>query len=258
MERRRAEAHLSAKTADLKLVTSAQRMTETLARIGHWRIHPETRLMTWSEGLSRVFGRPLPPGGVIPLQRHLTYYHPEDRPSVEARVDAALTGDGPGASAYQGRSRILWPDGSLRHVIVQGATERDATGRLVALHGLVLDVTEIAASEARLRERDLWLRATLENMDQGLVMLDAGGNVRLLNPRARQLLDLPASVLHENASLRGILAHQAERGDFAALTSEPRLRDASDRWLPVHFDWPRPDGTTLEARATTQIGRAHV
>ena len=251
MERRRAEAHLSAKTADLQLVTSAQRMTETLARIGHWRIHPETRLMTWSEGLSRVFGRPMPPGGVIPLQRHLTYYHPEDRPSVAARVDAALTGDDPGSSTYQGRARILWPDGSLRHVIVQGATERDASGRLVALYGLVLDVTEIASSEMRLRERDLWLRATLENMDQGLVMLDADGNVRLLNPRARQLLDLPASVLHENASLRGILTHQAERGDFAALTSEPRLRDASDRWLPVHFDWPRPDGTTLEARATT-------
>jgi diguanylate cyclase (GGDEF)-like protein/PAS domain S-box-containing protein len=248
-ERQRAEEHLAAKAADLKLVVGAQRMTESVAHLGHWRIHPESRLVTWSEGVSRVFGRPMPPGGAIPLDQHLTYYHPEDRAGVGARIALALAGEGPEASAYQGRARILRPDGSLRHVIVQGAAERDAGGRLLALYGLVLDVTDLAASEAQLRDKDLSLRATLENMDQGLVMLDAEGCVRLFNPRARQLLDLPDDVLNENARLGRILAFQARRGEFAALPHGPRLRDAAGRWVPLRFDWPRPDGTTLEVRA---------
>jgi diguanylate cyclase (GGDEF)-like protein/PAS domain S-box-containing protein len=250
-ERRRAEERLAAKAADLNLVVSAQRMSESVAQIGYWRIHPETRLVSWSEGMPRVFGRPMPPGGAIPLDAHLAYYHPDDRAGVAARIQAALDGQAPEASAYQGRARIVRPDGSLCHVILQGAAERDTEGRLRALFGLVLDVTDLTAAEVLRRDQDLRLRTTLENMDQGLIMFDAEGCVRLFNPRARQLLDLPGDVLCENSSVPRILAYQAERGDFAALPAQLRLRDEAGRWLPVRFDWLRPDGSTLEVRAVT-------
>ncbi|MCJ2036052.1 EAL domain-containing protein, partial [Methylobacterium sp. J-068] len=250
-ERHRAEARLVAKAADLKLVVSAQRMSEAVAQIGYWRINPETRFVTWSEGVARIFGRDMPAGGAIPLDTHLGYYHPEDRARVEARILAALDGQDPEASTYQGRRRIVRPDGRLCHVIVQGAAERDADGRLLALYGLVLDISDLTASETRLRDKDRCLRATLENMDQGLVMFDAGGRVRLFNRRARRLLDLPDTVLHEEARVPRILAYQARRGDFSALSVPPRLRDGTGRWLPLSFDWLRPDGATLEVRAVT-------
>nr|WP_279292703.1 EAL domain-containing protein [Methylobacterium goesingense] len=230
-------------------------MTEAVAHIGYWRIHARTRTVSWSQGICGVFGRPMPPGGELALDDHLAFYHPDDRAAVAARISAALDSTGPGNAAYQGRARILRPDGSLCHVIVQGAVERDAGGRLTALYGLVLDVTDLALSEARLREKDLRLRATLETMDQGLIMMDAQGCVRLLNPRARHLLDLPETVLREGARLSDILARLSERGDFSAMppsaAGQPRLRDAAGAWTPLRIDWPRPDGTTLEVRGVT-------
>ncbi|KQO73628.1 EAL domain-containing protein [Methylobacterium sp. Leaf89] len=254
-ERQRTEVLLAAKAADLKLVVEAQRMTESVAHIGYWRIHARARTVSWSEGLCGVFGRPMPPGGEISLDDHLAYYHPDDRAAVSARIANALESDGPEGAAYQGRARIVRPDGSLCHVIVQGAVERDAGGRLTALYGLVLDVTDLAASEAQLREKDLRLRATLETMDQGLIMMDAQGCVRLLNPRALQLLDLPEAILREGALLTDILAHLTERGEFSAMPTaqdgRPRLRDATGAWTPLRIDWPRPDGTTLEVRGVT-------
>ncbi|MET0430453.1 MAG: PAS domain-containing protein, partial [Microvirga sp.] len=150
-ERQRTEVLLAAKAADLKLVVQAQRMTESVAQIGYWRIHARARTVSWSEGLCGIFGRPMPPGGEIPLDDHLAFYHPDDRAAVAARITSALASKGPEAAGYQGRARIVRPDGSLCHVIVQGAVERDAGGRLTALYGLVLDVTDLAASEARLR-----------------------------------------------------------------------------------------------------------
>lgn len=253
-ERHRAETLLAAKAADLKLVVSAQRMTESVAHIGYWRIHPKTRMVSWSEGVCGVFGRPMPPGGEIPLERHLGYYHPDDRAAVAARIDAALDEAGPDSATYQGRARIVRPDGSLCHAIVQGVAERALAGGQVALYGLILDVTDLVTSEAQLREKDLRLRAILENMDQGLVMLDAQGCVRLLNPRAQQLLALPDTVLRESAPLSEILAVLSGRGDLAAAVfpeGPPRLRDAAGAWAPLRFDWRRPNGATLEVRGVT-------
>jgi diguanylate cyclase (GGDEF)-like protein/PAS domain S-box-containing protein len=254
-ERQRTETLLAAKAADLKLVVAAQRMTESVAHIGYWRLQARTRVMSWSQGLCGIFGRPMPHGAEIPLDDHLTFYHPDDRAAVAARISNALASSGPGNGAYQGRARIVRPDGSLCHVIVQGAVERDAGGRLIALYGLLLDVTDLARSEARLREKDLRLRATLETMDQGLIMVDAEGCVRLLNPRARHLLDLPEAVLHEGARLPALLARLSARGDFAALRApvgnRPRLRDAAGAWTKLRIDWPRADGTTLAVRGVT-------
>jgi diguanylate cyclase (GGDEF)-like protein len=91
---------------------------------------------------------------------------------------------------------------------------------------------------------------TLEHMDQGLVVLDQSQTVRLHNPRALELLKLPESVLHEGASLLNIRAFQNARGDFALMPPSTFgvVSGADARRFPLIYDWPRPDGTTLEVR----------
>ncbi len=53
----------------------------------------------------------------------------------------------------------------------------------------------LQASEARRATTSLELETTLASMDQGLVMVDAGGVVAVCNRRAIELLDLPAGVM---------------------------------------------------------------
>ncbi|MGA2996210.1 GGDEF domain-containing protein [Bradyrhizobium sp.] len=103
---------------------------------------------------------------------------------------------------------------------------------------------------ADLEESRRLLRATLEHMDQGLVLLDQNQTVRLCNPRALELLRLPEDVLHESAAFRDVRAFQNERGDFSMIapSTSSIIKGSDARLFPLIYDWPRPDGKTLEVR----------
>jgi diguanylate cyclase (GGDEF)-like protein len=100
-----------------------------------------------------------------------------------------------------------------------------------------------------LEETEYLLRATLAHMDQGLVLLDRDHTVRLCNPRAHELLDLPEEILREHAAFRDIREFQNARGDFSLMPPSMKIVSGSDaRQFPLIYDWPRPDGKTLEIR----------
>jgi diguanylate cyclase (GGDEF)-like protein len=112
------------------------------------------------------------------------------------------------------------------------------------LEALVIERTGALMESQRL------LHTTLQHMDQGLVFLDHSQTVRLCNPRALELLRLPANVLHENAAFEDIRKFQNARGDFSLVSpSTFRIISGNDaRRFPLVYDWPRPDGRTLEVR----------
>ncbi|MHB2207509.1 PAS domain S-box protein [Methylobacterium sp. CM6257] len=215
---------------------------------GQWRIDPLTRRVVRSASLGRVLGESPAERGLA-LEEHVACYHPDDRPAVLARIEAVL--DGRKAPVpYQARSRIVRPDGAVLNVIIQGVPELGPDGRLLALHGMLLDVTDLVRSEQRAHETDTLLHGTLDNMDQGLVVLDAGQRVRVFNRSAAELLDLPDDVLREGVAFPEIQAYQRARGDFATAESDLRLgmigRDMPAG--PPVFDWRLPGGVTLEVR----------
>ncbi|MBE7199718.1 MAG: PAS-domain containing protein, partial [Parafilimonas terrae] len=184
---------------------------------GQWRLDPRTRRVTRSASLSRVLGDP-PAESCLSLDEHFACYHPDDRAAVVARVEDLLAGRTP-PHPYQARARILRPDGTGRDAIIQGLPELGPDGALVALHGLLLDVTDLVRSEQRAHETDTLLRGTLDSMDQGLVILDAAQRVRVFNRSAADLLDLPGDVLRAGVAFPDIHAYQRARGDFAAAES---------------------------------------
>ena len=113
-----------------------------------------------------------------------------------------------------------------------------------ALEALVIERT-VALSESQ-----HLLYTLIENMDQAVVFLDQEQTVRLCNPRALELLHLPADVLHEHAAFADIRAFQNARGDFSLMPPSmfQTVSGSDPRRFPLIYDWPRPDGTTLEVR----------
>jgi len=109
---------------------------------------------------------------------------------------------------------------------------------------------ELVERIAALEQSQRLLRTTLERMDQGLVLLDQSQTVRLCNPRALELLLLPKEVLHENAAFHDIRAFQNARGDFSLMppSTDLTISGSDARRFPLIYDWPRPDGKTLEVR----------
>ncbi|MDI1262126.1 MAG: diguanylate cyclase [bacterium] len=115
------------------------------------------------------------------------------------------------------------------------------------------DAPSLAGGEvesSQLEDSAFLLRATLEHMDQGLVVLDRDHVVRVCNPRAHELLDLPEDVLRENAAFADIRAFQNARGDFSLMppATSAVIGGSDARRFPLVYDWPRPDGLTLEVR----------
>ena len=220
---------------------------DAAAGFGQWRLDPRTRRVTRSAGLARLLG--VPESRDLAFEDHFASYHPDDRAAVIARVEGILSGDRP-AVPYQVRTRIVRPDGTVLDAIIQGVPECGPDGALVALHGMLLDVSDLVRSERRAHETDRLLHGTLDSMDQGLVVLDAAQRVRVFNRSAADLLDLPGDVLRVGVAFPDIHAYQRARGDFAAAESGLRLglagRDLGA--LPPLFDWRLPTGITLEVR----------
>jgi PAS domain S-box-containing protein len=128
---RRSEARLS----------SAQR----IARLGHWEQDLRTSEFHWSDQLSQLFGFPL--GMVVKdLEVIRDRIDPADREAVQAARERL--GE---EATYQVDFRVLWPDGTVRHMHEHAEAVSDEQGQRTRIVGTVQDITERKEAEERAR-----------------------------------------------------------------------------------------------------------
>jgi integral membrane sensor domain MASE1 len=108
-------------------------------------------------------------------------------------------------------------------------------------------------SEAERRASAQRLQMTLDNMDQGLIMVDADGRISICNRRVLQLLDLPGDLIARQPHSSEVIAYQAAIGEFVGLSQEtkaglePRVAESG-----FHvYERERPNGTALEIRTVS-------
>ena len=132
-----------------ELQRSQARLTtaQHTARLGNWEWDLISGRGYWSSEVYRLFG--YEPGEFWPdYGKFIERVHPDDRGEIDAAVAAARTVGTPYAVDY----RIALPDGSIRHLHVQGLVDCDTTGRPVLMLGTVQDVSERKQSEERIRK----------------------------------------------------------------------------------------------------------
>jgi PAS domain-containing protein len=94
------------------------------------------------------------------------------------------------------------------------------------------------------------MNAALENISQGLIMVNEQGRIAVMNQQARDLLNIPAQ-LRRGDDFRSLATWQRENGEFALGTARDiveRIREdlRPDLTLPDHYKRKRPNGTVLE------------
>ena len=101
------------------------------------------------------------------------------------------------------------------------------------------------------------LTATLENISQGILMVDEHDQVPVINRRALELLDIPPAMAHDSLRFRDLLDWQIARGEF----SPPDSDNVDVRALAEHggigpqvYERMRPNGTALEVRTQLLAG----
>ncbi len=106
-------------------------------------------------------------------------------------------------------------------------------------------------SEIIAQARKTELRSALENIEQGIFMVDADGMVNVINRRAVELLDLPEGWIAGSRPLKDMVAYLFDRGEFGP-DLDPRVREmlmngGFDSSIGT-YERTRPNGVVLEVR----------
>ena len=134
---------LDKKIAALERELARYQFAEHAARSGHWRMTLPDRIITWSPGMFRLADAP--PSDVAPSVEWMRQrVHADDQVHMDAVLDQAAVDGKP--FAY--RFRAIGPGGAMRWYDLRGDTERDATGKTIALIGVGHDITDVVEAEA--------------------------------------------------------------------------------------------------------------
>ena len=125
---------------------------------------------------------------------------------------------------------------------------------LLSLARAVMRELELRRSNKALAENTALLNGTLENVDQGILMVDHSGDVVVCNQRAIDLLGLPSEMMRSVPKFEDVKRWQIEQGEF--VNSDAKLVHAiryegNDIDASV-YERERPNGTVLEVR-TNQL-----
>ena len=119
-----------------------------------------------------------------PVEVVFARIHPDDRPAVDAAVEAAVSSIGDLRTEY----RVLRPDGAVRWVAGRGRALAGPTGRADRLVGTVHDVTQLRTA------RDDAARL-LETMATGFIALDPTWHVTYVNAECADILGMSVDQL---------------------------------------------------------------
>ena len=155
-----------------------------VAGLGMWEWDPATGRLDVDARCERLLG--MEPGTFDgQLETYAARLHPADRAVVKGSLVAAVRDGG----TVEVQPRVLWPDGTVRHLMVRGRALPGPDGGVAAVVGAVLDVTDLhRAVEAR-------SRAAHE--------LAGLAGVALELARASSLDDLQRTVIHLGLSVLG-------------------------------------------------------
>lgn len=189
---------------------------------------------------------------VLALDSTLSLAAPHERERLQAMRNARLRGDDvPERYEYDG----LRVDGTP--IRVQAISRVLNWGDRKVIQNTLFNVTDLRRREQELKDKSTLLEAILENMDQGMLVVDAAERVVAFNRRFVELNQLPPDMAAPGVRFEDFLRFVVERGDFGPGDPEIILRQRLEtvRTRDVYrFERILPDGTVLEVRATPMPG----
>jgi PAS domain S-box-containing protein len=212
--------------------------------------------VSYSESTQRTTG--LPAEVLHTFEDWRDRIHPDDFSRYHAALAEHLEGSAP---RFECDHRYRTLDGSWRWARQQGVAQRDSQGRAVRMTGSTRDITELKEHELELAEQRAILETTLENIDQGITMVDKDLHTIALNRRFLELLDLPAERFARGFHMEEAFRFNAERGEYGPGDVEELVRhrvELSRRFEPHAFERARPDGSIIAVRGKPLPGGGFV
>ncbi|MFI5109614.1 MAG: PAS domain S-box protein [Terriglobales bacterium] len=246
-ESKQKEEALRRSEAELK---AAQRS----AHIGSWRRELEadgvtsSDVATWSEEYYRIAGRDpaLPAPSLEELPQVWTS---ESWSRLQAATQKAKDG-----TPQELDVGLVRPDGTIRWIIGRVEAQRNASGRVVRIHGTVQDITERKQAEEELRSKTAFLEAQVNSTGDGILVVDGENQKILQNQQLMKMLKVPEHIFDQRDAL-------VMRQDVAARTKNPEEFLAKTAYLHEHpsetsrDEIEFQDGTILDRYSSPVVGK---
>jgi PAS domain S-box-containing protein len=148
----RKQARLAVETISERL-----RLATEGSGVGIWDWDLSTRNLIWDDMMFRLYG--MDPAKHPPLDKAWeSALHPEDRDRACAEVRQSLRD----RQTYDTAFRVIWPNGSVRHIRAHAIVQRDKTGKAIRMTGTNWDITDHRVAEeklaASLHEKEVLLK----------------------------------------------------------------------------------------------------
>jgi PAS domain S-box-containing protein len=118
------------------------------------------------------------------------WFHPDDVVRTLGQARDVYEGR---ADGYDFSARMFHADGSIRHVRAIARALKDERGRLQAVQGVMLDITEEVTARARLQASEHRYQALVEQTPVTTVLTDLSGRVIYASPQVERLTGFPAT-----------------------------------------------------------------
>ncbi len=229
-----AEATLRQEAAD------QLRLSLDLARVAVWTWFALEDRTVWSGAVEEVLGFKAEQMSDYKSMRHLIL--PEDRVATDRLIEQSVKN----RQQFQAEFRIVLPDGNIRWISGHGDVICDASGQVIRVSGVNIDISEKKKVEQQLETSERHFRELAESLPQIVWTANASGEMEYQNHRWSLVTGLPMGKV--SAQDRWKLVHpddvqQTSETRTAAIRAgseydmEFRLFDASKqeyRWQWVH------------------------
>lgn len=158
------------KVSNDALRDARQRLEATLSagNIGTWNWDLINDVLYADEHLGRLFGVNVEGGKGISPKPFFAAMHPDDLPCVRGRIQQALVTNGAFSATY----RVALPNGDVRYMHARGKVEFADDGTPLWMPGVVVDVTELRASQEELRVREERYRTLFNAVEEGFIIVE--------------------------------------------------------------------------------------
>ena len=257
--RQRAELLAEKMTRDLRATEQALRLNQERhllamdsSSMGTWSWNLDTRLITWDAQLAPLFGLSSSDYFDGTPEAFMMLLHPSDRDRVRQELNSAAAN----RHEYDTEYRVIWPDGTLRHVASRARVIEIPGSSDLMMTGTCWDVTEKRRAQVMKREfvstisHELRTPLTAISGAMGLLLGGALGTlpdavqnlIRIANENSKRLLHLINDLLDfekldagklefhfEDQDARGLLIDAIEVNESVAARHQASL---VLRWHP--------------------------